>query len=254
MSEKLRKLALNIKNEIKNEIKDDKLVITLSGSVGHPYWYDDEEEDFINVKQVKKLINNSDRDIVIKLNSPGGSVFDGIEVYNYLKDLNNHITIEVTALAASAASIIAMAGDKLVMCVGSQLMVHEASTFTWGNKADHEKTINALETVDSSLVSVYENKTGLDRKVITGWLNDEKWFTAEEAVENGLADSIKQVEEPKDYSNQIDITAMINDAVAKAIENHIINGTDEEVPIGKVKEIPTNKTAFQKFIKKGANK
>lgn len=191
MDEKLKKLAQNIKPNISNRVIDNKLIINLSGSVGEPYWFED-EEDFINEKHVRSLVNDTDKDIVIKLNSPGGDVFEGIAVYNYLKNLDNNVIVEVTALAASAASIIAMAGDEILMNTGSQLMVHEASTITWGNKADHYKAINALESVDESLVSVYAERTGLDRGIISDWLTDEKWFTAEEAIENGLADDVKE--------------------------------------------------------------
>ena len=194
MDEKLKKLAQNIKPNISNRVIDNKLIINLSGSVGEPYWFED-EEDFINEKHVRSLVNDTDKDIVIKLNSPGGDVFEGIAVYNYLKNLDNNVIVEVTALAASAASIIAMAGDEILMNTGSQMMVHEASTITWGNKSDHYKAINALESVDESLVSVYAERTGLDRGIISDWLTDEKWFTAEEAVEQGLADGMTEVKD-----------------------------------------------------------
>lgn len=189
MSDKLRTIAKNIKPDISNAIVNDKLILNLSGSVGKPYWFE-EEEDFINEKHVKALVDDTDKDIVIKLNSPGGDVFEGIAVYNYLKSLDNHVTIEVTALAASAASIIAMAGDETLMCTGSQMMVHEASTITWGNKSDHYKAINALESVDESIMSVYAKKTNLEPETILDWLESETWFTADEAVENGLADGV----------------------------------------------------------------
>lgn len=216
VNEKLRLLAKDIKPKITNEVIDDKLVITLSGNVGEPYWIDDDEEDFINERRVKSLIGDSKKDIIIKLNSPGGDVFDGIATYNYLKSLDNHITVEVTALAASAASIIAMAGDEIVMCTGSQLMIHEASTITWGNKSDHYKTINALESVDSSLISIYVEKTDIERDVVTDWLSGETWFTAEEAIEHGLADRMREVSEveQEETNNQVD-KLNIEDIVAK---------------------------------------
>lgn len=234
VNEKLKILAKDIKPKITNEVIDDKLVITLSGSVGEPYWYDDNEEDFINESRVKSLVGDSTKDIIIKLNSPGGDVFDGIATYNYLKSLDNHITVEVTALAASAASIIAMAGDEIVMCTGSQLMIHEASTITWGNKADHYKTINALESVDSSLISIYVEKAGIERDIVNDWLSGETWFTAEEAIEHGLADRMRDVSEVEqeetdnhvDKFNIEDIVAQVKASLeaeygfaAKAMEN-----------------------------------
>lgn len=222
MSDKLRKIAKNIKPKVTNKVVNDKLVLTLSGSVGKPYWFDDKEEDFINEKRVKALVGDSSQDIIVKLNSPGGDVFEGIATYNCLKSLDNHVTVEVTALAASAASIIAMAGDEIVMCTGSQMMLHEASTITWGNKSDHQKSINALESVDNSLVSVYADKTGVDCDTITNWLSGETWFTAEEAVESGLATSIKDkvIEDNKIrvIQNDMDIDELVTKISARLKE------------------------------------
>ncbi|TLQ49376.1 Clp protease ClpP [Ruoffia tabacinasalis] len=246
-------MAKVIKPNITNEVVGDKLIITLSGTVGEPYWYDDDPNDFINEKQFKSLIGDSEQDIIIKLNSPGGDVFEGIALYNYIKSLSNHITIEVTSLAASAASIIAMAGDEVVMCTGSQMMIHEASTFTFGNKSDIKKTLNALEAVDGSLVDIYADRTGQSADVINDWLAGEKWFKADEAVENGLADSVKEKTETTTkefYVNNELVAREINviDLEADAIVAKVL----EKIENNKV--IATNKTAFEKYIKKGVNK
>ena len=88
-------------------------------------------------KSVKDSLDNVKEDIVIRLNSGGGDVFEGIEIYNYLKSLSNHITIEVTAL--EVASLVAMAGDKIIIRTGANMMVHEASTMAFGNKSDIQK-------------------------------------------------------------------------------------------------------------------
>lgn len=209
MDEKLKTIAKEIVPRVSNEIVNEKLVITLSGTVGEPYWYED-DENFINEKRVKELVGDSKRDVVIKLNSPGGDVFEGIATYNYLKNLDNHVTVEVTALAASAASIIAMAGDEIVMCTGSQMMIHEASTFTFGNKSDHQRAINTLGTVDDSIISVYAERSGIDRETITEWLNGETWFTAEKAVEQGLADRTQVATEEDDETDKADETEVNN--------------------------------------------
>ena len=136
MNEELLKKMQKIKPEITNEVTDNGHVLTLSGRVSKNYWHDD---DHINIETISKQLDEVDGDITIRLNSGGGDVFEGIEIYNYLKSLDNKVTIEVTALAASAASIIAMAGDEIKMCTGSSMMVHEASTTAWGNKADIQK-------------------------------------------------------------------------------------------------------------------
>ncbi|WP_180530464.1 ATP-dependent Clp protease proteolytic subunit, partial [Staphylococcus haemolyticus] len=121
----------------RNETENDKHILTLSGTIANfPFF-----EDGISSKAVKNSLDNVDKDIVIRLNSGGGDVFEGIEIYNYLKSLSNHITIEVTALAASAASLVAMAADKIIIRTGANMMVHEASTMAFGNKSDIQKTL-----------------------------------------------------------------------------------------------------------------
>ena len=181
-----------IKPEITNEATDGGHVLTLSGRVSKNYWSDD---DHINVETVSNELNAVEGNITIRLNSGGGDVFEGIEIYNYLKSLDNKITIEVTALAASAASIIAMAGDEIKMCTGSSMMVHEASTIAWGNKSDIQKVLNSLDTIDDSLVSIYAERTGADKETINNWIKEETWFTADEAIEVGLADSKREKEQ-----------------------------------------------------------
>ena len=180
-----------IKPEISNEVTDKGYVLTLSGRVSKNYWEDD---DNICVETIDNELKDVEGDITIRLNSGGGDVFEGIEIYNYLKSLDNKVIIEVTALAASAASIIAMAGDEIKMCTGSTMMVHEASTLAWGNKADIQKVLNSLETIDDSINSIYAERTGADKEVVAGWIENETWFTADEAIEVGLADSKREKE------------------------------------------------------------
>ena len=110
MNEELLKKMQRIKPEISNEVTDKGYVLTLSGRVSKNYWEDD---DNICVETIDNELKDVEGDITIRLNSGGGDVFEGIEIYNYLKSLDNKVIIEVTALAASAASIIAMAGDEI---------------------------------------------------------------------------------------------------------------------------------------------
>ncbi|AKG74370.1 head maturation protease, ClpP-related [Salinicoccus halodurans] len=178
-----------MKYQFKNEVQDDKHVLTLSGVVAKPDWLDRLfETETINAEDIAEALDDVDKDILIRLNSGGGDVFVGIEIYNYLKNHPSHITIEITALAASAASIIAQAADELIMDTGSSLMIHQASTFAWGDKTELKKTLNALETIDGSLVDIYNERTGIDTAELDELLTGETWFTADEAVEKGFAD------------------------------------------------------------------
>ena len=191
LNEELLKKMQRIKPEISNEVTDKGYVLTLSGRVSKNYWEDD---DNICVETIDNELKDVEGDITIRLNSGGGDVFEGIEIYNYLKSLDNKVIIEVTALAASAASIIAMAADEIKMCTGSTMMVHEASTLAWGNKADIQKVLNSLEAIDDSINSIYAERTGADKEVVAGWIENETWFTADEAIEFGLADSKREKE------------------------------------------------------------
>lgn len=205
LNEELLKKMKKIKPEISNEVTNNGHILTLSGSVRKKAWYDDENTEFINMDTVTDSLKDVTGDVTIRLNSGGGDVFEGIEIYNYLKQLDNKITIEVTALAASAASIIAMAGDEIKMCTGATMMVHEANTIAWGTKADIQKVLNSLETIDESLVSIYAERTGADKEIIKSWIEEETWFTADEAIEAGLADSKREKEKEVENKATVNI-------------------------------------------------
>lgn len=191
---------LKIPYEIKNEVIDDTRIITLSGTISkYSYWSD----DVISAKLLRDELDEETKNIVIRLNSGGGDVFEGIEIYNYLKDHQSHITVEVVALAGSAASIICMGADKIIMKNGSSMMIHEASTFAYGNKGDIQKVLNALETIDDSLISIYALRTGKTHDEIKELLKSETWFTAEEAVESGFADEVLKKEQENNNVNTI---------------------------------------------------
>lgn len=174
----------------KNEVSGDTQILTLNGVVAS-----DDFENTISHKKIEAALKGSDKNIVIKLASGGGDAFEGINIYNYLKSLKNHVTIEITSIAASAASIIAMAGDKIVMHTGSNMMIHEASTFAFGSKTDIRKTLNALESVDKSIVDVYYNRTGVDKNEIIDMMAKETWMTADEAIKQKFADEKWQSKE-----------------------------------------------------------
>lgn len=199
--------------QFKNEVENGKHVLTLSGNVQKKYWRDD---DVINAKDIRESLESVTDDIVIKLNSPGGDVFEGIEIYNYLKDHPSNVTVEVTGVAASAATFITAGANEVIMNVGTSLMIHEASTFTWGNKSDIQKTLNALETIDESILSIYSEKTGQSNEQLEEWMSEEKWFTADEAVEFGFADSVKR-DNVKSVESEESIEDIINSKVAIAM-------------------------------------
>lgn len=192
---------------IKNEVTDSEHILTLSGVVAKDSIFD-YDGDLINMKTIRDSLESiGNRKLLIKLNSYGGDAFEGIEIYNYLKSLKNKVVVEVTSIAASAASIIAMGADEIRMSNGSQLMIHEASTFAVGTKSEMQKTLNALKSMDNSIVDIYHEKTGLDKTEILQLMEEETWFTSEEAVKHKFADNV--------------ITTKGGDSVAKHTKNDI---------------------------------
>ncbi|PTH92939.1 peptidase [Staphylococcus xylosus] len=208
MKTKKELIKATSKYSFKNEVQDDKVILTLGGPVAEASIFADET---INSTDIANVLDDVGKDVVIRLNSPGGDVFQGIEIHNYLKNHPSNITVEVTALAASAASIIAMAADSIVMEKGASIMIHEAETLAIGNKADIKKTLNALETIDESIVDIYQEKTNLDREEISQMMAEETWFTTKDAVDKGFADKTKEkVETPKEpkVENNAEIIAL----------------------------------------------
>ncbi len=150
------------------------------------------------------------REITVRINSPGGIVFDGVAIYNSLKRSAQKVKVIVDGIAASAASIIAMAGDEIVMGGGSFMMIHQASGLTIGTSNDHAQTADVLEKMDGELAAIYAKRSGKDRAAIIEMMNAETWFTAEEAVDEGFADYADNTEtEPENYYDK-DTMTMFN--------------------------------------------
>lgn len=196
-----------------NEVEEGKHVLTLSGSIRKRYW---SEDKCIDAQMIRNALEGVTGEVVIYLNSQGGDVFEGLEICNYLKNHSSKITIEVTGVAASAATFITSGADTVIMNTGTMLMIHEASACAWGNKGDIQKILNALETTDASIINVYTEKTGQSAEQITEWLKKGKWFTADEAVKYGFADMVKKDTE-QDNEN---MKAMIQEAVALAMADY----------------------------------
>jgi ATP-dependent Clp protease protease subunit len=125
--------------------------------------------------------------IDLRINSEGGSVFDGKAIYSLLNEHKAKIVTHVDGLAASAASFIAMAGDEINMAEGAFMMIHNAWMLAAGDAREFRKQADMLDTVNGTLVDVYAARTGMDAKKIQTMMNDETWMTAQEAIKNGFA-------------------------------------------------------------------
>lgn len=211
----------SIQHKFTNQTNGDEHEMVLSGFIGRSSWW----YEAISADTIRNSLKDVEASTIrIKLNSGGGDADQGIEIYNYLKDLNKKVIVEVTSLAASAASIIAMGADEIVMRTGSRMMIHEASTYTWGTKQDIQKTLNALEAYDESIVSIYQQRTGKNREDITQLLEAETWFTAEQAVKEGFADRIENENDDDETQN------IITDAQMQQIISAVTSNLKQDTP------------------------
>jgi len=171
-------------------VKDEDIgQITMYGDISDVSWWGDE----ITPKQFKADLDamGDVKNIEIYLNSGGGDVFAGYTIYNMLVRHKAKKTVYIDGLAASIASLIAMAGDEIIMPANSMMMIHNAWAYMAGNKEELRKMADELEKVDGLLVDTYVKRTGLDRDEIADMMLNETWFTGTEAVEKGFATQVE---------------------------------------------------------------
>ena len=128
--------------------------------------------------------------ITVWINSPGGDCVAAAQIYNMLMDYPYDVTVKIDGIAASAASVIAMAGTKVLMSPVSTMMIHNPATIAWGDAGDMEKAIAMLDAVKDSIINAYEIKSGLSRAKLSHLMDSETWMDANKAVELGFADGI----------------------------------------------------------------
>jgi len=131
------------------------------------------------------------KQLTVRLNTPGGSVFDGLAIYNYLKSLPD-VTVKIDGLAASIGSIIMLAGRRVEIAANGFVMIHNPSGFVVGESEDMRETADLLDKIQGTLVNAYATRTGKDADTVRAWMNAETWFTASEAKDAGLVDSVTE--------------------------------------------------------------
>lgn len=162
-------------------------IITMFDIIGEDYW----SGGGITAKSVTAQLRAiGDRPIEVQINSAGGDMFEGIAIYNVLREHPQDVTVKVMGMAASAASIIAMAGDTIAIGNGSFIMIHNCWVMAIGNRHDMAETAEWLAPFDAAMVDVYAARTGQDAAAIGGWMDAESFMAGAVAIERGFADEL----------------------------------------------------------------
>lgn len=161
-------------------------VLELNGTIAEESWFDDD----VTPQLFKEELNAGNGDITVWINSPGGDCVAAAQIYNILSNYAGKVTVKIDGIAASAASVIAMAGDAVLVSPVSMMMIHNPATIAWGDSAEMQKAVAMLDEVKESIINAYEIKTGLDRKKLSKLMDAETWMDANSAVEYGFADEI----------------------------------------------------------------
>lgn len=185
--------------------------------------YDYFEVEATSPKKVSDLINQTENneDIEVEINSGGGSVFAGSEIYTSLKSYNGNVTIKIVGLAASAASVIAMAGKNILMSPTAQMMIHNASGNFAGDYNVMQKGSEILKSVNASIANAYMLKTGMSQDKLLDMMNEETWMTPQQALENKFIDDIMFTDNVKLVASVSN--GMLPQEVINKMKNKLLN-------------------------------
>ena len=172
-------------NFIQNEYTSETELL-FNGPISEDTWWGDEVTPALFRDELSKVSGN----LTVWLNSPGGDVFAASQIYSMLKSHKGKVTVKIDGIAASAASVVAMAGDETLIAPTALMMIHDPNTCAMGNKADMEKAIILLDEVKESIINAYETKSHLSRNKIAKLMSDETWLNAKKAHEMGFVDGI----------------------------------------------------------------
>ena len=173
-------------NQAATETAPEARTLFLNGTIAEESWFDDD----ITPQLFKEELMSGSGDITVWINSPGGDCVAAAQIYNMLMDYKGEVTVKIDGIAASAASVIAMAGTKVIMSPVSMLMIHNPMTVAMGDTSEMQKAIEMLASVKDSIINAYEIKPGLSRARLAHLMDAETWMDANKAVELGFADEI----------------------------------------------------------------
>ncbi|WP_318393505.1 head maturation protease, ClpP-related [Enterobacter sp.] len=160
--------------------------ISIFDVIGRDYW-----DEGVTAKRIAGALRAMNgEDVTVNINSPGGDMFEGLAIYNLLREYQGKVTVKVLGIAASAASIIAMAGDEVQIGRGAFLMIHNCWVYAMGNRHDFTQLAQSLEPFDKAMADIYASRSGLDIDAVHQLMDAESYIGGSDAVEKGLADSL----------------------------------------------------------------
>lgn len=217
-------------NWVRNE-NDESRTLFLNGEISDETWYGDE----VTPKMFKEELQDGEGDITVWINSPGGDVFAAAQIYNMLMDYKGNVIVKIDGLAASAASVIAMAGTEVQMSPVAMMMIHNPATIAIGDSSEMKKAIDMLDEVKESIMNAYEIKTGLSRSRISHLMDAESWFNAKKAVELGFADKLlfskEETEAEEEKELEMEAVMFSRKAVTNSLMSKLISKPEKKTPI-----------------------
>nr|DAW59011.1 MAG TPA: Putative ATP dependent Clp protease [Caudoviricetes sp.] len=198
-------------NWVRNE--GEKRTLLLDGEISDETWFGDE----ITPAIFRKELHAAQDDIILWINSPGGDCYAAAQIYNMLMEYKGNVNVKIDGIAASAASVVAMAGTTVEMSPLGMLMIHNPMTVSIGDTHEMERTITFLAEIKESIINAYELKTGLSRAKISRLMDAETWMSAKKAVELGFADSVLYVDAQRPLTDTADGLIFSRAAVANSL-------------------------------------
>lgn len=206
----------NWTNQAPTETEPEQRILTLNGTIAEESWFDDD----ITPQLFREELNAGSGDITVWINSPGGDCVAAAQIYNMLMDYRGSVTIKIDGIAASAASVIAMAGTRVLVSPVSMLMIHNPATMAMGDAAEMQKAIAMLDEVKESIINAYEIKTGMSRAKLSHLMDAETWMDAHTAVDLGFADEIMTRPEVTGAENHVTGPMLFSRAT---VTNHLMD-------------------------------
>ena len=201
-------------------------VLEFNGTIAEESWFDDD----ITPEMFKEELFAGSGPITVWINSPGGDCIAASRIYSMLMDYKDDVTVKIDGIAASAASVIAMAGTRVLMAPTSLMMIHNPATVAFGDEAEMAKAIEMLSEVKESIINAYEIKTGITRAKISHLMDSETWMNAKKAIELGFADGML-TDEKKSAAEEAEAYAFSNKVIEHTLLNRINEKNRREMPV-----------------------